>query len=422
MSWVKNDRKSGILWMFASLPANLATGPLSTLIVLYILQIGGNILSVAYAITLSSAITIPSVFLWGYLTDLLNRRKILIFFSYLFTSFLVFGLFFIKSVAGATLIYAAIAFVGAASAAPINLLVMETGEKDRWAHNFSILQMISGLGTTIGLLVAWAVTGVSTLDVLLLVLATSSLVSALLALKLIKDPKKLGTSASLYDGVHAFMYRLVAIPNMIIKIPNPENFKNLFKFHGFGSSEKKFVITFYIISFIFFFGSAIFNTEYPVGLKFGGVSESMVFFLMLISMVIQTLIFHYYDSFTKDLTNKVVSALSLFGRATGYIFVGIFFILFKGIALYAGNFIFYILASGVAYAVYYPTSYAMLFKTLAGKGKGSTMGIYSAVIGIGTLLGALVSGGLTVSYGFGFTFVVAGALMMVCSYMFRLLP
>ena len=176
----KDDRqKNSIVWMFASLPANIASNPMSTLIALYILEIGGGILNVAYAITLASAITIPSVFLWGYVTDLLNRRKILIVLSYLFTSFLILGLFFIKSVSGVTLIYAAIAFVGAANGAPMNLLVMETGEKNRWAHNFSTLQMISGLGGTIGLLVAWAVTGVSTLSVLLLVLSISSFISAI---------------------------------------------------------------------------------------------------------------------------------------------------------------------------------------------------------------------------------------------------
>ena len=422
MHATKKEQKNSTFWMYASLPGALASGPLSTLITLYILKIGGGILNVAYAITLSSAITIPAVFLWGYVTDLLNKRKVLIVLSYLFTSFLIFSLFFIKNVAGATLVYAAIAFVGAASGAPLNLLVMETGEKDRWAHNFSILQMISGIGSTVGLLVAWVVTGVSTLNVLLIVLAGSALISAVLAAKLIKDPKKLGTSISLYDGAQAFVYRLVAMPGMIIKIPNPENIRNIFKFHGFASNEKRFVLVFYLISFIFFFSSAIFNTEYAVSLNFGGFSESLIFFLMLISMVVQTSIFYYYDRFTKSINNMVVSSISLLGRGSGYIFVGLFFVFFRGIAFIAGNFIFYILASGIAYAIYYPTSYAMLFKTLAGKRKGSTMGVYSAVIGVGTLAGALVSGGLAVAYGFGMTFIIAGGMTMLASYMFRFLP
>ncbi len=408
--------------MFASMPANVALGPLSTLIALYILQIGGGILNVAYAITLSSAITIPAVFLWGYVTDFLNKRKVLIVLSYLLTSFLILSLFFIKNVAGVTLIYAAIAFVGAATGAPMNLLVMETGEKTKWAHNFSVLQMIGTIGSTLGLLASWVVTGVSTLSILLLVLTVSSFISAFLAMILIKDPKTVGKSVSLYDSTQSFLYQLVAIPFMLIKIPNPENIKNFFRFHGFASVEKQFVLIFYLISFIFFFGSAIFNTEYPVGLNLGGVSGSLVFFLMLVSSAIQVVAFKYYDRFTKGFNNRFVSTMSLLGRGLAYIFIGLFFLFLKGLALYAGNLVFFIIGSGVAYAVYYPTSYAILFKTLAGKSKGSTMGIYSAVVGVGTLAGALVSGVLSVSYGFGATFAIAGVFMLLGGYMFKLLP
>ena len=53
---------SGKKWMIPVLPANLAAGPLSTFIALYILQVGGDALSVAYTFTLASAIAIPSVF------------------------------------------------------------------------------------------------------------------------------------------------------------------------------------------------------------------------------------------------------------------------------------------------------------------------------------------------------------------------
>ena len=110
--------------------------------------------------------------------------------------------------------------------------------------------------------------------------------------------------------------------------------------------------------------------------------------------------------------------MSLLGRGLAYIFIGLFFLFLKGLALDAGNLVFFIIGSGVAYAVYYPTSYAILFKTLAGKSKGSTMGIYSAVVGVGTLAGALVSGVLSVSYGFGATFAIAGVFMLLGGYMF----
>lgn len=416
------ERKGGILWMLASLPANVAAGPLSLLVTLYILELGGGALNVAYAMTLSSAITIPSVFLWGYITDLLNRRRVFIVVSYLSTALLILSLFFVKSVFAVTIIYAAVAFTWAANGAPLNLLVMENAEENRWARNFSVLQTISGAGATLGYLIAWIVTGVSTLNMLLLVLASSALASSVMAAKLIEEPTAASIRTALQDGVHAFVYRIISIPNMLIRIPSPTNIKNLFKFKGFASIEKEFVLVFYLISFIFFFGSSIFNTEYPVGLKLSGMSEALIFFLSLLAMIVQVTIFYYYDKLTVNKNSKKIATLSLVGRGGAYAAMGLMFIFIRGLSFYVGNFIFYIFAIGVAYSIYYPTSYSILFKTLAGKKKGSSIGIYSAVIGLGTLSGALISGAMSVAFGFGITFVFAGGLMLLCGYMFRLLP
>ena len=414
---------AGKEWMIPVLPANLAAGPLSTFIALYILKVGGNALSVAYTFTLASAIAIPSVFVWGYLTDLLNRRRSLIIFSYLFTAILILSLFFIKSIYAIALIYAAITFVWSASGVPLNLLVMDNQNRNEWAKDFSLLQMISGIGTTLGLLVSWVVTGVSTLNMLLIVLAAFALLSALLAARLIIEPTMSRIKIDLRDGIHSFMYRLVAIPNMLIRIPHPEVIKNFFKFKHLGSVEKNFIIFFYIVSFIFFFGTAVFNTEYTVGLKIYGMSESTIFLLGVMAMIAQTAIFYYYDKLTTGCNETAIAVASLFSRGASYLAIGILFLLFaQSPIFYLGNFIFYTFAIGVAYAIYYPASYNMLFKTLDGHKNGSAMGIYGAVAGGGTLIGTFTSGIFSVDYGFGMTFVIAALLMYSCSYLFKILP
>ncbi len=414
---------SGKKWMIPVLPANLAAGPLSTFIALYILQVGGDALSVAYTFTLASAIAIPSVFVWGYLTDLLNRRKTLIIFSYLFTAALILSLFFVKSIYAVALIYASITFVWSASGVPLNLLVMDNQNKNEWAKDFSLLQMISGIGTTIGLLVSWIVTGVSTLSMLLIVLALFALLSALLAAKLIIEPKMSRIRIDLYEGVHSFMYRLVAIPNMLIRIPHPAGIKNFFKFRGLGSIERNFIIFFYVVSFIFFFGTAVFNTEYTVGLKIYGMTESTIFLIGLIAMAAQTVIFYYYDRLTKDRDGAAIAVAALFSRGASYLAIGVIFLFFvNGPVFYVSNFIFYTFAIGIAYAIYYPASYDMLFKTLGGRKKGSAMGVYGAIAGIGTLTGTFASGIFSVDYGFGMTFIIAALLMYSCSYLFKILP
>ena len=300
---------------------------------------------------------------------------------------------------------------------------MDNQNKNEWAKDFSLLQMISGIGTTIGLLVSWIVTGVSTLSMLLIVLALFALLSALLAAKLIIEPKMSRIRIDLYEGVHSFMYRLVAIPNMLIRIPHPAGIKNFFKFRGLGSIERNFIIFFYVVSFIFFFGTAVFNTEYTVGLKIYGMTESTIFLIGLIAMAMQTIIFYYYDKLTKDRDGAAIAVAALFSRGASYLAIGVIFLFFvNGPVFYVSNFIFYTFAIGIAYAIYYPASYDMLFKTLGGHKKGSAMGVYGAIAGIGTLTGTFASGIFSVDYGFGMTFIIAALLMYSCSYLFKILP
>lgn len=417
-----NGWRDSTIWMYSSLPSNLAIGPLSTLIPLLIIEVGGGILEVAYAITLASAITIPAVFFWGFMTDFLNRRKVFIVFSYLFTTLLIASLFVINSVLGIIVIYSLIAFIGAATAAPMNLLVMETGNRGRWAHNFSLLQMLAGLGATIGLLASWIITGFLDLQILIIALTLSSLASTLLAAKLTVEPAHSKKRISLNDGIHSFLYRLVAVPSILVRIPNPLTIGRAFRFTGLEGAKKKFIIIFYLISFIFFFGTSMFNTEYPVALRYHGLSSSGVFFVMLFAMAIQTTVFFYYDYLTKKLSRRAVPSLSLALRGVAYFIVGIVFMAFGGGLFNLGNIIFYTIASGVAYAIYYPTAYAIFFNTISGSGKGGIIGIYTGLAGTGTFAGALVSGGSVVSYGFGATFIIAALLMLLCSYMFGRLP
>lgn len=405
--------------MLSVIPANIAYGPLSILVTLYILKLGGGILDVSYAITLSGMISIPAVFLWGFITDIVNKRKALIVFPYFFTGILIAGLLFVKSIYGVIALYAVISFVNAATGAPINLLIMENGKRNGWTHSFSLLQTLASLGATVGYVVAWAITGVASLGMLIVVLAVASVASALIAARTISEPASLRKRVSINKSMNYFLYRLVGIPHMVVRIPNPMNIRKWFEFRDIAGGKRNLVIAFYAISFIFFFGSSVFNTEYPVGLKIGGLTESAIFFVVLSAMVIQTLTFYYYDKFTKNLNLKAASWLALLLRGFSYVVIGIAFVSLRGFDFFTGNFLFYIMASGVAYAIYYPTSYAILFKTLGSKGRGSAIGIYSSLIGIGSFTGSLVSGWLAVAYGFGPTFVVGGALTLACSMMYR---
>ena len=406
-------------WMYPTIPANLAIGPLSTLIPLYILQLGGGILDVSYAITIASMVVIPSLFFWGYVTDLLNKRRLLIVLPYMASTVLLASLFLVKSIPGVILLYALIAFINVASTAPLNMLVMDNSAKEKWSHNFSKLQMMISLGTTIGLVVASIVTGFTSLANLIIVLSASSLFSAILALKLIKEPKVATKAISVSKDMHSFINRIVVTPMLLMRVPHWRDLKNMFNLNTLKRIEKDFIVEFYVISFIFYLGTSVFNTEYPVGLKLSGLSESSIFFVILFGMIVQTIVFYDYDYFAKRTAKRLISYSSLLLRGGSYFMIGALFLIFSGSVFSIGNLIFYCLASGVAYSIYYTVTYTIFFDSLSGENKGTTMGIYSGLAGVGTFLGALISGGIAVAYGFAPVFMFAGALMFLCAVLFR---
>jgi MFS family permease len=83
--------------------------------------------------------------------------------------------------------------------------------------------------------------------------------------------------------------------------------------------------------------------------------------------------------------------------------------------------IFYPLAAGIAYSVYYTASNTMVFNTLHGGRQGSSLGVYSALVGVATLLGSLVSGFASFFLGFATTFVIAAACLGCSAWLASLL-
>ncbi|MDE1768680.1 MAG: hypothetical protein KGH62_04915, partial [Candidatus Micrarchaeota archaeon] len=329
----------------------------------------------------------------------------------------------IKNIPEIILLYGALSFVTSASATPLNLLVMETSTQNKWTNKFSNLQMMASGGITIGLVIASLITGISTLENLILILSAFSFISFILALRLIKEPKRpIPKREPFTNGINSFISRLVTVPSLMIRIPHTGNIKNIFRFKGIKGTERNFLITFYLITFVFYLGTSIFSTAYPVSLRMYGLSQSYIFFVILMGMIVQTLVFHYYNYFAKGSSRRFIAYGSLLLRGASYLMIGTMFLPVFGVIFNLGNLLFYCLASGVAYAIYYTISYAIFFDTITGKTRGSTVGIYGSLAGVGTFGGALLSGALVVTHGYMITFAIAGLLMILCAFLFRVLP
>jgi len=69
----------------------------------------------------------------------------------------------------------------------------------------------------------------------------------------------------------------------------------------------------------------------------------------------------------------------------------------------------------LAYAIYYTSSNTMIFNTLGAKNQGSRLGVYSALVGVATMIGSFVSGYFSFYFGFLATFLLAAVCLAGCA-------
>lgn len=416
---LKTQDHYSLNWIYTTIFANISMGPLSTIVVLYILASGGGVIEAAYAITAGTAITIPASYIWGKISDLYQRRKAQIIVSYIGLAGPLLALFFINNVLDIILMYALYSFFITANASPLNLLVMETSSKDAWSRVFSKLQLAAAVGGTVGYAFAFVVTDIISLKFLILILFFISLISIITSAIFVPEPAKKIDEAIFVTESSAFLSRMLTNSIVFIKTTNVNIIKIIksFKFRNLMHSN---LSKLYCAIFVFFVGSGLFNTVYPAGLEKNGLSESTIFLIIFIAMIVQTITFYYLGSTPHNIATSHGLYSALFLRTGAYVMIGIIFFFSRNLIFYS-NLIFYPLASGVGYSIFYTASSVLVFHAIGENGRGMALGVYNAIIGIGYLIGALFSGYVSYYIGFWFTFILAGIIVMSSYFLFSLI-
>ncbi|MEM3203778.1 MAG: MFS transporter, partial [Saccharolobus sp.] len=135
----------------------------------------------------------------------------------------------------------------------------------------------------------------------------------------------------------------------------------------------------------------------------------------------QILGFKLSSSLLEKKDEKKLAYLSLILRGSSYIIIGIFAQMFIGIPILISGLIFYPLAAGIAYSIFYSSSTTMVFKIVGEKKQGTGLGVYSTVVGIALFLGSLISGYITHYISYGIDFIISGILLLLCSLIFKYL-
>ncbi len=401
----------GADWVYSVLPINIALGPVGTFVQLYILVLHGTVIDIGLATTLFNAVSIPAAMVWGYATDHSQSRKLIVVLSYLALAANLLLFLFAGTIHGVELLYAVFSFLASAAATPLNLLIMETEPKPKWASTFSRFSMASSVGTTFGLLlgVGWA--DYLPLNSMVLPLAALSFVSAALSLIMIKGPRFVFEPGIVVMIRRSFYGLLMIVPMLFLRIPRIIDFRKTLRGLRYELTRDTQVLYLSIIAF--YIASGIFNTSLVPSLYRANLSKSQIFLNSLVAMIVQVIAFRYTGPYIekRNLRKAAISGLAL--RCAGYALTGAAAYFLTGLFYLGANFFLFSLAGGVAFALYYSASNVMIFKTLGPTGQGSTLGVYSALVGLALTLGSFISGYTSFYFGYYATFILAAAFLAV---------
>jgi MFS family permease len=208
----------------------------------------------------------------------------------------------------------------------------------------------------------------------------------------------------------SFLSRLVALPLMFLSIPKASDFRRAFRGLRYGMAS--YVPLLYISIVFFSLSAAIFNSSFVPAMSAFSISESEIFGVLLVAMVVQTVTFRYAGRYVANRSLASVASVGLIARGVCYVAIGFTAFAFARPFFFFPVLFLYPISAGLAYATYYTASNTMVFNSVKKGNAGSTLGVYSAIVGLFTLLGSLVSGFISVYVGFHATFITAGLLLL----------
>ncbi len=415
---VSSNIPSRSAWVSSVLPFNIALGPIGTLVQLLILNFNGTVVEVGLALTLFNAVSIPSALFWGFVTDRFQQRRPLILASFVVTPLLLVLFLFANNGYWVSFLYALFSFATMASTTPLNLLVMETEDKPKWASAFARFSMITSVGQTIGLLLGILWSSYFPLELVVIPLAISSLVSAGLAAILIKEPPVVFERQVLVMHKHSFFTRIRTSPYLFLKIPTVHDFKRIFRNLRFELLRNTALL--YLAIFGFFLSAGLFNTSLVPALDANGLSSLLIFSVIMLGMIVQIISFRYVGPYTERKSPVKSATAGLLLRALSYGVLGVLAYFLTGFWFLIPMLLFYPLASGVAYSIFYTASNIMVFNSLNSKRNGSHLGVFSALAGAATLVGSFSSGFISFYWGFYASFIISGAFLIVSAWVLSL--
>jgi MFS family permease len=414
------DQAKDDKWYLSFLPHNMAGGSTSPLIPLFVTEaLGGTVAQVGLISAISSLAAVPSNILWGNLSDAAKKRRafVLIGFGGMALSLFMMAISF--NFSQYMIANVVLGLLSTASAPVGTVLILESFKKEEWAKRLGDFSKIGGIGWVTGLLVGtiWLAAFTGSADTplamraLFLLAAGLAVASMVLAYRWVPEPEENIDRHQLNGAVHHIplfhIERARYMPQRVVQVlkisthnMKPENFP---------SSLRRY----YLYTLITFTGFLTFYVGFPIFLKqYAGMSSTQVFIIYMASSAVSALTYAQAGRWASRFGSKKVQGLAVLGRVFLFpsFFVVTMFDLPSGALLAAFCALHAML--GFCWANISVSGSHIVSRVCRTECRAESTGMYSAMQGVATIVGALLGGYIAQSLGYEVVFVVASLFLV----------
>ncbi|MCL4345879.1 MAG: MFS transporter [Candidatus Thermoplasmatota archaeon] len=402
------------LWYSSYISSNLSAGLLNPMIPLFIsIYFDRSVIFVGIASSLSSLSSVIALILWGNISDNVKRRKIFVLIGFLgsFVSlFLIAFIYTIYEYIGVLVMYQ---FFAMASVPVSTLLVIENENESQWARVVGSFSAISTIGTVLGLAFGLVIViqnpdSISVLKNIYLISSLFYLVSFVLAFFLLRESTVTVRRNSIPEIFSLRMFeRSRYAPSYVIHIIRLFGKKSPEKI----SSDLKLYL---LVCIMLMLGFQLFFTPYPVLLieRFNA-SEPEVYMMYLLNSAFSVISFRMSSGYIRKRSLERAMYLPLSLRVVLFSATAIIpFFAFYSFQMMVIVILLYGFM-GFLWSFISITQITTVTRMASSRLRGRAVGYYNSILGVGQILGALISGFLVSFVGFGYDFMISAAIVLL---------
>ncbi len=390
------------VWPIAWIPHRIGEGLIGPLIPVYAATLAGaSAGAIGLMEALFSGLGILGALAWGKTSDDVGKRKAFIVIGFAGATIAFAGMFLATSFWHLAAWRAVQGFVVAAYAAAGGALIADTSKRGNINQRMGFMHTVAGIGYVIGLAIGAYVALTQPPQDLFGIAATLTLLSVVAALALIREPE-----AHLDRGEVHRLFRNMSLP-ITMPIQRRVFAPSAWSHRPKLSELERRAWAYLVATALAFVGTAAGFVLFPLYLVEIGVSNSTIFLLFLANALFSTLLFAPAGRLADKVGFRPLQLGAIGGRS--FMFAILVLPVLPGMPAA----LVFLLLAGATWAVLQTTGATALLRSMSIGEPGELVGLYSASMGVGSLLGALLGGVLAGVYGFTVLFVVAGLLVAV---------